>query len=73
MKLFDYLSKRKRYKELRRQLRKVRSEHKTSITTFGLYSCVWDHKTQLISVERITNQEKQIEMLEKELREIFKE
>lgn len=73
MKLVDYLARRKRYKELRRQLRVAKDELSTTLTTYGVYGGTWDMTTIQIAIERMTKQEKEIEDLKKELREIFKE
>jgi DNA-binding transcriptional regulator GbsR (MarR family) len=73
MRLVDYLAKRKRYKELRRQLRKVESDRKITTETYNLYKKLWDEKTKKAAIEKWQNTTKQINFLEQELRNIFKE
>jgi hypothetical protein len=73
MRLVDYLAKRKRYKELRRQLRKAESDRKITAETYDLFEKGWDEKTKKAAIEKWQKTTKQINFLEQELRDIFKE
>lgn len=73
MKFVDYLAKRKRYKELRRQVAKAEDAREITIQTYGIYGTNWTGRKLAVTADRIAEQEIKIELLNTELREIFKE
>jgi hypothetical protein len=73
MKFVDYLAKCKRYKELRRQVTKAEDAKEITIQTYSIYGATWKKEKLAATADRIVEQEKIIETLNKELREIFKE